>query len=174
MMSRNKLKNIIKQLISEKIIFDAREPFLKSSDKPLNFNFASDDARLKTDPLWNFRNQVQKNIELGNAKTYSDDWKGNLQAWGDDIKDTDWFKTLDKIGTIYKDKKFDVSLPKNYGKLTFGKIRTDDPLSPNERTELTARKTMGDFKGEIPKKVDTMGIKWSVDVDKINPFKKKT
>ena len=67
MMSRNKLKNIIKQLISEKINFDAPEPYLKYSDKPLNFNFASDDARLKTDPLWNFRNQVQKNIELGNA-----------------------------------------------------------------------------------------------------------
>ena len=123
----------------------------------VNMSFRkNNEQKIKTD--WDYKP----------PKTYDDNVFGRMEKGLDNLGDSDFFKTADKLATIYKDKKIDIDLPKDKGTLTLGKIGTYDPLGQGERADLKWKQRQGELSpdAKIPGKVNTMGVKWTFPIGK--------
>tara|TARA_B100000287_G_scaffold302306_1_gene285436 strand:- start:239 stop:757 length:519 start_codon:yes stop_codon:yes gene_type:complete len=169
--NKKKLKEIIKEIIREEFYAVNEVDY----DKMNKFKFTNQKPTLRFDPDFDFSDKVKKSQEFRNQfkdlqrikkiKKYDDNLIGKTKELGDSIKDTDWFKTADKIGKVVKDKKIDFKLGK--GNLEVGKIGTYDPLSTGVRDDLNFRKyVQGDTSIKIPEPQDTFGLKYTIPIGK--------
>ncbi len=169
-MNKKKLKEIIKEILREELYavnevdYDKMNKFKFTNQKP-TLRFDPDfDFSDKVDQSKNFQTQFKNMEKLKKAKKYDDNWIGKTQEFGDDIKDSDWFKTADRIGKIVKDKKIDFKLGK--GNLQVGKIGTYDPLTAGARDDFNFRKYVQGKDIDIPKPTDTFGVKYTFPIGK--------
>lgn len=183
------IKNVIRQELNEQPSFNLTKTTPPKNKinffKPtLSSNLTGKRPTLKYTPNYDVKADIKsKPISLGldaksmfnKPKTYKDDWTGNLQRFGDEIQDTKTYKFLD---TLANDKRIDIPFKKGKsGTLSLGKIGTYDPLDKYTRSDLSNRSQVGDDWAtdqlKKAKKSDIMGVKYTVPIDKLNPFKKK-
>ena len=150
--NRKVLKEMIKNLIREKL-------------GTTNFGPSDKIPYLRTNPDFDLKQTIDLK-PVKQPRQYSNNLFGKIEKGINKFSKSDIGKTLDKGLRIYKDKAIDFELPKNKGTLTLGKIGVNDPLSPEERLDFKIRKDSGVLTGEIPKKADTFGVKWTIPIGK--------